>query len=98
MKALPALLFSDEALMQLVGFNAQQVRNGVCQRGAAKRQGAREPGPICPATLAKQIVRLNLRALESVLNGALRALARAGVLKAQVTGIVDGTDLETTEH
>ncbi|HEX9871089.1 MAG TPA: hypothetical protein VGC99_21330 [Candidatus Tectomicrobia bacterium] len=30
MHALPALLFSDEALMQLVGFNAQQVRHGVC--------------------------------------------------------------------
>ena len=98
MNALPALLFSDEALMQLVGFNAQQVRNGVCQRGAAKRQGAREPGPICPETLAKQIVRLNLRELESVFNGAIRALARAGVFEAQVTGIVDGTDLETTEH
>jgi hypothetical protein len=37
MNALPALLFSDEALMRLVGFNAQQVRHGVCQRGAAKR-------------------------------------------------------------
>jgi hypothetical protein len=98
MNALPALLFSDEALMQLVGFNAQQVRNGVCQRGAAKRQGARQPGPICPETLAKQIVRLNLRELESVFNGAIRALARAGVFEAQVTGIVDGTDLETTEH
>jgi hypothetical protein len=98
MNALPALLFSDEALMPWVGFNAQQVRNGVCQRGAATRQGAREPGPICPETLAKQIVRLNLRELESVFNGAIRALARAGVFEAQVTGIVDGTDLETTEH
>src|SRR5262249_48331828 len=38
MNALPALLFSDEALMRLVGFNAQQVRQGVCQRGAAQRQ------------------------------------------------------------
>jgi hypothetical protein len=28
MHALPALLFSDEALMRLVGFNAQQVRQG----------------------------------------------------------------------
>jgi hypothetical protein len=37
MKALPALLFSDEALMQLVDFNAQQVRDRVCQRGAAMR-------------------------------------------------------------
>src|SRR5262249_685489 len=36
--ALPSLLFSDEALMQLVGFNAQQVRQGICQRGATKRQ------------------------------------------------------------
>jgi hypothetical protein len=98
MNALPALLFSDEALMQLVGFNAQQVRAGVCQRGAAKRQRAREPGPICPDTLAKQIVRLNLRELESVFHGAIRALAQAGVFEAQVTGIVDGTDLETTER
>ena len=98
MNALPAVLFSDEALMPLVGFNAQQVRNGVCQRGAGKRQGARQPGPMCPETLAKQIVRLNLRELESVFHGAIRALARAGVFEAQVTGIVDGPDLETTEH
>jgi Transposase DDE domain len=96
--ALPALLFSDEALMQLVGFNAQQVRDGVCQRGAAKRQGERHPGPICPDTLAKNIVKWDLRQLEAVFNGAIRALAQAGVFGKQVTGIADGTDLETTEH
>jgi hypothetical protein len=96
--ALPVLLFSDEALMQLVGFNAQQVRDGVCQRGAAKRQGERHPGPICPDTLAKNIVRWNLRDLEVVFNGAIRALAKAGVFGKQVTGIIDGTDLETTKH
>jgi hypothetical protein len=33
----PALLFSEKALMRLVGFNAQQVWRGVCQRGATKR-------------------------------------------------------------
>src|SRR5919109_4797285 len=79
MNALPALLFSDEALMQLVGFNAQQVRHGVCQRGASKRQGARAPGPLCPDTLAQNIVKWNLRDLEFVFNGAIRALAKAGV-------------------
>jgi hypothetical protein len=36
-KALPELLFSDESSMRLVGFNAHQVRHGVCQRGVAKR-------------------------------------------------------------
>jgi hypothetical protein len=49
-KALPSLLFSDEPLMELVGFNAQQVRHGVCQR-------ERAPGPICPDALAKTIVK-----------------------------------------
>jgi hypothetical protein len=96
MHALPALLFSDEALMQLVGFNAQHVRQGMCQRGAAKRQGERMPGPISPETLANNIVKLNLRDLEWVFNGAIRALAKAGVFAKKVTGIADGTDLETT--
>jgi Transposase DDE domain len=98
MNALPALLFSDEAVMQLVGFNAQQVRQGICQRGATTRQGTRSLGPICPDTLAKNIVKWNLRELEAMFNGAIRALAKAGVFGANVTGIADGTDLETTER
>jgi hypothetical protein len=96
MNALPALLFSDEALMRLVGFNAHQVRQGVCQRGAATRQGPRTEGPICPDTLAENIVKLNLRDLEALFNGVMRALAKRGVLAAKITGIVDATDLETT--
>jgi hypothetical protein len=98
MNALPPLLFSDEALMRLVGFNAQQVRQGVCQRGAAKRQGPRTTGPICPDTLAENIVQLNVLDQEVLFNGVIRALAKAGVLAAKVTGIVDATDLETTAH
>lgn len=94
--ALPALLFSDEALMRLVGFNAYQVRHGVCQRGAATRQGPRTTGPICPDALAENIVKRNIRDLEALCNGVIRALAKAGVLAAQVTSIVDATDLETT--
>jgi DDE family transposase len=96
--ALPSLLFSDEALMQLVGFNAQQVRQGICRRGATKRQGEQLPGPICPDTLANNIVKWNLRDLEAVFNGSIRALAKAGVFGAKVSGIADGTDLETTAH
>ena len=98
MHALPALLFSDEALMRLVGFNAHQVRHGVCQRGAAQRQGPRTTGPICPDALADNIVKLNLRDLEALFNRVIRALAKAGVFAAKVTGIVDATDLETTAH
>jgi Transposase DDE domain len=96
MPALPALLFSDEALMRLVGFDAHQVRHGVCQRGAAQRQGPRTRGPICPDALADNIVKLNLHDLEALFNGVIRALAKAGVFPAKLTGIVDATDLETT--
>jgi Transposase DDE domain len=96
MHALPSLLFSDEALMRLVGFNAHQGRHGVCQRGAAQRQGPRTTGPICADALADNIVKLNLRDLEALCNRVIRALAQAGVFAAKVTGIVDATDLETT--
>jgi hypothetical protein len=98
MHALPALLFSDEALKRLVGFNAQQVRQGVCQRGAAQRQGPRTTGPFGPDALADNIVKLNVRDLEALLNNVIRALAKTGMFAAKVTSIVDATDLETTAH
>jgi hypothetical protein len=84
--------------MQLVGFNAQQVRQGVCQRGATKRQGERSPGPLGPETLAKNIGKWNLRDLAAIFNGSIRALAQAGGFGRRVTGIADGTALETTER
>jgi hypothetical protein len=98
MNALPALLCSDEALRQRVGFNAQPGRQGVCHRGAATRQRARTPGPISPETLAHKIGTLHGRDREVVCNGAGRALAQAKVFGAKVTGLADGTDLETTER
>jgi hypothetical protein len=98
MHALPALRFSAEALMRLVGFKAHQVRDGVCQRGAAKRQQARAPTPLCPDTLANHMVKCYLRALEAWFNGVMRALAKAGVCGKRVAGIAAGTDVETTER
>jgi hypothetical protein len=95
MNALPGLLCSDEALMPLVGFKAQQVRQGVCQRGRTKRQGERTPGPMGPDTLANHVVQCHVRDLDALFNGVIRALAQAGVLGKRGTGMADGTDLET---
>jgi hypothetical protein len=39
-----------------------------------------------------------LQDLEVLFNGAIRALATTGIFGAKVTGIADGTDLETTER
>src|SRR5215831_2311766 len=96
MNALPDLLFSAEAAMRLAGFNAIQIRQGICQRSHEKRQGTKPPGPLCPDTLADNIVKLSLTAMEAFLNGVVQDLAKAGVFVRQVTGILEGTDLETT--
>jgi hypothetical protein len=97
MNALPRLLFRAEALMPLVGVNAPPVRQGICQRGTTKRQGERSPGPMCPATLAKNLVQWHVQDLEVGFHGRLRALATTGVFGAKVTGMAAGTELETTE-
>jgi hypothetical protein len=69
--------------MPVVGFNAQQVRAG---------------RPSGSATLAKNIVRVNLRDWEVGFNGAMRAVATAGVGGAKGPGLVDGPELATPQR
>jgi hypothetical protein len=96
MNALPALLFSDTPLMRLVGFNAHPVWQGVCQRGAAQRQGSRTMGHLGPDASSDNIVKLNGGDLKALFNSAIRALVTAWVVAANVTGNVDATDRATT--
>jgi hypothetical protein len=49
--------------MQVVGFHAPQVCQGIYQRGATKRQGERMPGLLCLGTVAKNLVNRNTRDL-----------------------------------
>jgi hypothetical protein len=71
---------------------------GFASGGAAKRQGPRPEGAICPETLANNLVKLHLRDLAALFNGSLQALAQAGRFGATIAGILDATDLETTQH
>jgi hypothetical protein len=96
MNALPELLCSDEAAMRLAGCNAVQRRDGICPRRHEKRQGAQAPGPLCPDTLAANLVTRSLAAMAAFLNGVVHDLAQAQVFARQVTGILEGTALETT--
>jgi hypothetical protein len=57
----------------------------------------RPPGPICPGTLAKNIVKSHVRDLKAVFGGSTRTLARVRVFGTKVTTSADGADLETTE-
>lgn len=93
--ALPALLFSNVAAMTLIGFNAQQVTEGLSQRGAQQRTAASEYTLMDPQTLANAICKISANALQDLFNGTIRALAAFGVFMAEVMVAVDGTRVVT---
>jgi hypothetical protein len=53
--ALPQLLFSNVAVMSLIGFTAYQVAHGLTERGAAVRTEASRYALMDPQTLAETI-------------------------------------------
>lgn len=94
--ALPELLFSNVAVMTLLGFNAHLVENGMTRRGAQQRTGERPYVLMDPQTLADTICKTEHRELERLFNGTIQRLAAAGVFAARVMAVVDGTRVETT--
>jgi hypothetical protein len=96
--ALPSLLFSNVAVMTLLGFNAWQVTQGMTQRGVALRTAASEYTLMDPQTLAGTICKASVQELEHLFNGTIQCLAAYGVFPAAVLGVVDGTPVETTER
>ena len=95
---LPSLLFSNVAVMTLIGFNAWQVRQGLTQRGAKLRTEASEYSLMDPQTLAHTICKASARELEYLFNGTIRCLAAFGVFMAEGMIAVDGTQVVTTRR
>lgn len=96
--ALPALLFSDVAVMTLVGFNAYLVEHGMPQRGAAQRTGAQPYVLMDPQTLASTICKASAVALADLFNGTTQLLAAAHLFPTWVMAAVDGTQIPTTRR
>jgi hypothetical protein len=92
---LPALLFSNVAAMTLIGFNAQQVSEGLSKRGAQQRTAASEYTLMDPQTLANALCKISASALQDLFNGTIRALAAFGVFMGEVMVAVDGTRVVT---
>jgi hypothetical protein len=94
--ALPELLFSNVAVMQLIGFNAHAVVTGLTRRGAAQRSGTRPYALLDPQTLAQSICKTSAAELARLFNGTIRCLAAWGIFPAEVMAGVDGTKIVTT--
>lgn len=97
MNALPDVLFSNVAIMRLLGFNAYILENGLCRRGEKKRKDGCPPKPFSPQMLANFVERLMPEEVEAFFNNVIKALARFGVFPKEITAILDGSDLQTTE-
>jgi hypothetical protein len=96
--SLPRLLFSNQGAMKIAGFNAHQIENGICERGKSKTgKHKSKTGPICDDTLARNIVKVPLKVIESFFNRAVRLLAREGFFDKHISVIIDPTDIHTTD-
>jgi len=97
MHELPRVLFSNLALMELVGFNAQQCEQGLTKRGDAQRKTKRKQGPVTAQCLADNISKLNQEEMERLLNRMVQLLTGFGLLSGQILAALDGSKLPTPE-
>ncbi len=95
MNELPRVLFSDWALMELVGFNAQHCAEGLTKRGEAARKTKKKQGPITPQCLADNISKLKQEEMEPLFTQMVQLLARRGVWTGQLLVALDGSKLPT---
>jgi hypothetical protein len=97
MNELPRVLLSNLALMELIGFNAQQVANGLTKRGDAQRKTKQKQGPLTPQCLADNISKLEQEQMEQLFNQMVQALVGRGLLSGKRLAALDGSKLPTPQ-
>jgi len=95
MNELPRVLFSNVALMELVGFNAQQVEEGLTKRGDAQRTTKKKQGPLSAQSLADNISKLSREQMERLFNQMVQCVVGWGLLDGERIVALDGSKLST---
>lgn len=95
MNELPRILFSDLALMELIGFNAHQCENGLTTRGEASRKTKKKQGPLTPQCLADNICKIPLEEMERLFNQMVQLVARRGIFEGKLLVALDGSKIPT---
>jgi len=97
MNELPRVLFSDLALMELVGFNAHQCENGLTKRGESSRSTKKKQGPITAQCLADNICKITQEEMERLFTTMVQLLARRGWFAGTLLVALDGSKVPTPE-
>src|SRR6266705_3945148 len=95
MNELPRVLFSDLALMELVGFNAHHCESGLTKRGDASRTTKKKQGPLTAQCLADNICKIPQEEMERLFNRMVQLLARRGLFSGKLVVALDGSKLPT---
>jgi len=95
MNELPRVLFSQVALMELVGFNARQVEEGLTKRGDAQRTTKKKQGPLSAQSLADNISKLSREQMERLFNQMVQCVVGWGLLDGEHIVALDGSKLRT---
>src|SRR2546423_8454456 len=95
MNELPRVLFSDLALMEVVGFNAHQCESGLTKRGDASRTTKEKQGPITAQCLADNICKLTQEEMERLFNQMVHLLARRSFFSGNLVVALDGSKVPT---
>ena len=95
MHELPRVLFSDLALMELVGFNAHQCESGLTKRGDASRTTKQKQGPLTAQCLADNVCKITPEEMERLFNRMVQLLARRGLFSGKLVVALDGSKLPT---
>jgi hypothetical protein len=97
MNELPRVLFSDLALMELIGFNAHQCENGLTKRGESRRTTKKKQGPLTAQCLADNICKITQEEMERLFNSMVHLLARRGWFTGTLLVALDGSKVPTPE-
>src|SRR5438128_4882416 len=81
--------------MELVGFNARQVEEGLTKRGDAQRSSKKKQGPLSPQCLADNISKLSREQMETLVNQMVQCVVGCGLLDGERLAALDGSKLET---
>src|SRR5438874_2471144 len=95
MNELPRVLFSDLALMELIGFNAHQCESGLTTRGDASRTTKKKQGPLSAQCLADNMCKITQEEMERLFNRMVHLLARRGMFSGKLVVALDGSKLPT---
>lgn len=97
MYSVPDLLFSDPAVMRLLGFNARWLEEGLCQRSHEKRAPGKDaPKPCSAQMIADFLSGITPKQSLDLYQAAVRCLIAHDFFPSEMTLVIDGSDVETT--